>query len=287
MNLTRSQRVNLIKQCAKELNKETRDQIEVTLRQFGLNTFDDNGEMEDISYALRVVEDAADKTLLELAAHLGLSPSVNASRRLEPDFWEPAHLRLFISHTNAHKSTATQLKAYLKKYAIYGFIAHVDIEPTRQWEDEILAALDSCHALIALMYEDFHKSKWVDQEIGFAMGRGVPVCSVNLGEKPYGFIARYQAFLKPEDMRELAASLFDAYKNDSRTRIPLADALVARFEESSSFVSARDSVELLQNMPELTKAHAERMRKALKTNRQIYDSFGVPDIVAAIVKKVR
>ena len=45
----------------------------------------------------------------------------------------------------------------------------------------------------ALMTKNFHDSNWTDQEIGFALGRGVMVIAVNLGRNPYGFIGDMQA----------------------------------------------------------------------------------------------
>ena len=58
---------------------------------------------------------------------------------------------------------------------------------------EIEKALFSMHALLPLLTDGFHDSNWTDQEIGIAVGRGVPVISVKLGTDPYGFIAKYQA----------------------------------------------------------------------------------------------
>ena len=74
-----------------------------------------------------------------------------------------------------------------------GFIAHKDIEPTKKWQDEIELALSTADAMLALLTPGFHASKWTDQEIGFALGRGLPILTVLLGEEPYGFLAREQA----------------------------------------------------------------------------------------------
>ncbi|MGY2982675.1 hypothetical protein ACVI1K_000022 [Bradyrhizobium sp. USDA 4508] len=43
------------------------------------------------------------------------------------------------------------------------------------------------------MTKGFHESNWTDQEIGFALGRGVMVVAVNLGRNPYGFIGDMHA----------------------------------------------------------------------------------------------
>ena len=69
-------------------------------------------------------------------------------------------------------------------YSISAFVAHNDIEPTQEWQTEIETALATCHALVAMLRAGFHGSNWTDQEVGFAMGRGVPVFSVRFGEIP-------------------------------------------------------------------------------------------------------
>jgi nucleoside 2-deoxyribosyltransferase len=58
-----------------------------------------------------------------------------------------------------------------------------NIEPTKEWQNEIEAALSTCDALVALLHPGFHVSMWTDQEIGYAMGRGIPVYSVGFGQK--------------------------------------------------------------------------------------------------------
>src|SRR5208283_1859713 len=73
------------------------------------------------------------------------------------------------------------------------FVAHEDIHPTTEWQNEIENALFSMDAFVALMTQEFHDSLWTDQEVGVAFGRGVPIIAVKLGRDPYGFIGKFQA----------------------------------------------------------------------------------------------
>jgi len=94
------------------------------------------------------------------------------------------------------------LKDELREFGIAGFVAHEDIQPTREWHDEIVNALASMDGLAALMTEDFDTSDWTDQEIGFAFAREVPIIAVRIGEKgvyPYGFIGRFQALSRSRE----------------------------------------------------------------------------------------
>src|SRR5207253_879179 len=107
-----------------------------------------------------------------------------ASPGIEPSFWRPDMLRLFITHLASHRAFAGQLQELLLDYGISSFVAHNDIEPTLEWQVQIETALATCDALVALLHDKFHASYWTDQEIGFAMGRRVPTFAVKFGETP-------------------------------------------------------------------------------------------------------
>lgn len=101
--------------------------------------------------------------------------------------------RLFLSHLAKHKAEVSKVKQCLTAFwGIASFVAHDDIEPTRAWQDEIESALRSMDAFAALLVDGFKTSNWCDQEVGFAVARGVPVVPVRLGQDPYGFIGRIQ-----------------------------------------------------------------------------------------------
>lgn len=92
--------------------------------------------------------------------------------------WAKASFRLFLSHVSTHKSEVSKLKEELLSYRISGFIAHEDIEPTKEWLTEIELALNSAHALAALVTPDFCQSNWTDQEVGIALGKGLLVIPI-------------------------------------------------------------------------------------------------------------
>ena len=48
-------------------------------------------------------------------------------------------------------------------------------------------------AFLAIHTPGFKDSFWTQQEIGFAVGRGVKIISFKMGEDPTGFISKHQA----------------------------------------------------------------------------------------------
>lgn len=117
-------------------------------------------------------------------------------RAVPPDatkrIWGDDGFRVFLSHKSEVKKETSELKDSLGLFGISCFVAHVDIHPTKAWQDEIENALASMDGFVALLTSDFHDSDWTDQEVGFAIGRGVPIIAVRLGKDPYGFIGKFQ-----------------------------------------------------------------------------------------------
>lgn len=118
--------------------------------------------------------------------------------------------KIFISHKDNCKIDANKLKEEFARYGITCFVAHVDIEPTQEWANEIKSALFSCDACLALMSDCYHDSKWTDQEIGCCLGRNVPVLAIRWtrldengvklpGIAPYGLIGITQGMLYNSD----------------------------------------------------------------------------------------
>jgi hypothetical protein len=118
--------------------------------------------------------------------------------------------RLFISHIAKHKDKATRLKECLYSYAVSGFMAHEDIHPTLEWQKEVERALFTMDAFLAIHTPGFKDSFWTQQEIGFALGRGVKVISFKMGEDPTGFISKHQALARQNPTAEQIAKEVDA-----------------------------------------------------------------------------
>jgi hypothetical protein len=279
--LTPSERIRLITEIGRRLTDEGWAVIDLTLRQFDLPTTDDwRGDTN--GYVIQMTERAADDVLSALAVHVGID--IGRQSVLEPTFWTKGYFRMFISHVAAMKTPAAEVQGALLKYGVSAFVAHNDIEPTREWQDEIELALSTCDSLVALLSPDFHKSKWTDQELGFAMGRGVLIMSVGLGHDPYGFIGKFQALNgSGRAVDDLARGIFDALLQHKQTRQRIKEGLVARFEQATSFQSARETMTLLEKIGDWSEPLKLRLRTAVSENYEIANAFTVPDRVKKLI----
>ncbi len=106
--------------------------------------------------------------------------------------WTENSYRVFLSHKAEVKRETAQVKDRLARFGMSCFVAHEDIHPTTEWQDEIENALSTMDAFVALMTDNFHESDWTDQEVGYAFARGIPIVAVRLDRNPYGFIGKFQ-----------------------------------------------------------------------------------------------
>lgn len=286
MALSASQRINTIKEVAGRLEPENWALIDLTLEQFGLPVSSEwSGSKHD--YLIHHVSKGSDAKLIEIAAHVGyLVEQPGESAVTDPGYWEPEHFRVFLSHLSAHKVFTAELQSELLRYGITSFVAHNDIEPTLEWQVEIESALRTCDGLVALLHDGFHSSYWTDQEIGYVMGRGMPVFAVRLGQDPYGFIGKFQGFNgQGKDASQLARELFDTYRLNKQTQAKMAGAIVRMFERSNSFANAKYNIGLLEDLEYWEPGFTERIKKAAEENGQIESSWGVPERVTALIQK--
>lgn len=285
MPLTASKRVQFLKEIGSRLGAEEWDLIDVTLSQFGCPTQNQWSGAKS-TYVMEMAKHADDSTLTELSQHVGYIEEEAPKPGIDPPFWRPRMFRVFISHLSTERAYAAQLQEALLPFGITAFVAHNDIEPTLEWQSQIEAALTTADSLIALLHPQFHESKWTDQEIGFAMGRGLPVFAVRFGQDPYGFVARFQAFTgNGKTVTALAQELFDAYRKNKQTQKRIAEVLVTLFETSPTFASAKTRVGYLEDLTTWDTSFISRIKSALESNSQISDSWGVPERVAALATK--
>ncbi len=286
MSLSPSQRVSLIKVISERLGHETWSLIDVTLNQFGIDNPESWSGSSTAEYVSWQVRKAQDQTLIDLAQHVGHKFDQPASPGIDPPFWRTDMLRLFITHLATYRRFAGEVQEELLRYGISAFVAHNDIEPTLEWQVQIETALATCEALVALLHDGFHASNWTDQEIGFAMGRGVPTFAVKLGATPYGFIGRFQAFNgNGKSAVDIARELFDCYRKNKQTQRKMSGVLVSLFEASGSFAAAKERVAYLEELEVWDASFSARIHAATQSNSQITHSWGVPGRVEALIHK--
>lgn len=209
----------------------------------------------------------------EKAVPFSLNPPIN------PDtlsFWKQGFARVFISHRDAHKAQARELSEALEDYGMACFVAHDTIQPRKLWRSEILKGLRTMEVMVVFLTDDFESSVYCNQEIGYAMGRGVPIIALKLGQKdPPGFVSEEQAARGAVDnglaaAKKLFPLIGEALKREGR----MQEVLVANFAVSKSYTDAMARFKLMAtHVEKLTTAQADQIAKASRTNNQISGSM--------------
>lgn len=166
--------------------------------------------------------------------------------------WRNGYFRMFISHITSKKKQASRLKAVLEEYGITSFVAHEDINPTKEWQKEIQKALNSMDCMAAMLYDGFHQSNWCDQEVGIALGRNVTVLPLLPDNDPYGFLGEYQG-LKIKGMYPdaLAKRIFNILCDNANTRSKYLSCLTNLLLSSSSKNDALKWLSLIEEISNL------------------------------------
>lgn len=197
-----------------------------------------------------------------------LAPMRTVATTAAERIWGSTGYRVFLSHKTEVKRETGELKSKLQPFGISSFVAHEDIHPTKAWQDEIESALASMDAFVALLTDAFHESLWTDQEVGFAVGRGVPIIAVKLGRDPYGFIGKFQA---------LSCSWMAAPPDLVKLLIPqpkMLDAYLAMVRGCSSFDCGNTLAQVLPAIQALSSEQADSLLAAYNANLELRGSFG-------------
>lgn len=293
------ERIRLITEAASSLSKRSLAEVQLVLDQFHFATWRD-GDVEDLkSYCVRMIKDSADESVSELHEYLLGEDAAPSPQQASDRPWGSQPVAVFLSHKWEDATYVGRVKKVLADhYGIDAFVAHDDIEPSRKWREVIKAALSSCHALVAVLHPDFHKSQWCDQEVGWALGRNIPVVTVRRDDvcrKRDGFLEEHQDINVSAKQGTgewfVADRIFDVVLRDPRTHAVGAKALAEAFVSSSSFDETRKLWTLIEAEGHWGSEQLRRFEYAVQTNRQVYQTvYGtedetMPELVKDLVAK--
>lgn len=197
---------------------------------------------------------------------------VAGKRVVPPDatkrIWGDDGFRVFLSHKSEVKKETAEIKDGLRLFGISCFVAHEDIHPTKAWQDEIENALASMDGFVALMTDSFHDSDWTDQEVGYAVARGVPIIAVRLGKDPYGFIGKFQA-LSSTWLAAVEDIVKILIKNDQ-----ILSAYIQALRNCPSWDSGNTLAKVLPGIEKLTASQIDALVAAYNETSELRGSFG-------------
>jgi hypothetical protein len=278
MALAPGDRISKIQEIGRNLADETRADVDLTLGTFGVPPAKFDGEDwvygEKYQYILRRLGKASEAAITGLHAHIsGEAPTPAEPTSDPPAEGEPL---VFISHTWKNKVLAAEVSDTFAEVGIKGFVAHEDIEPSKDWAAEIERNLHACSALAAILTDDFPESPFSNQEIGYAFGRGRLVVGVMQNQKPPpGLAAKYQAIPGTTSTwktgRWIAVDVLDVLFKNPMTRALVVRSMALLYTTSVNYDNARENYERLLKIAddEWTDEMMERVEQAPRENSQL------------------
>jgi hypothetical protein len=198
--------------------------------------------------------------------------------QVEPEtvpFWTPGYLRLFISHRDGHKAAAKKLADVLEGYGVSAFVAHDTIEPMTTWQNEIIKGLQTMEVMLTFITDDFHDSVWTNQEVGYALGKGVPIISLKLERRdPGGFIGTEQALRGSlADPTAAAPAVYRLLAEKVGQKRRLQQTLINAFVNSPDFTETKARFDRMASVVDkLDEDQFRQLVAGFKANDQLHNA---------------
>jgi hypothetical protein len=142
--------------------------------------------------------------------------------------------------------------------------------------------------MLALVTPDFIGSEYCDQEVGYVMGRGLPILAAMKGATPHGFVGKWQGLPVKGGATaalELAETVFDTLAMHDRSKRAIVRSVIHRFATSRNFEEAKWNTGHLLDIPKelWTPQMVEEVEVAAQENLQLKERFwGTGNVPKAI-----
>ena len=275
--LSTEDRLRLILEVSDELQDGDMpwDRVNVILGAYGIAAHDPSEYQASVA---ETVSKATDDQLVGVSKFLKLEvPTFGAPAALDTTVRTAQPLFVFASHLAAHRSLVGAVGEELLRYGVTLFVAHDSIADDAAWHLEIEKGLDTAHAGVVFLHEGFRASAWCDQEVGWLLGRHVPVLPFNFGITPYGPLGKLQA--GPErssDPQDIAERILERLRSQPALNASLCASLVGAMLKSRSF-NRTDRIWSILRVLNCDADQCAQLLDAIKNNNQVYGASSPHD----------
>lgn len=224
-----------------------------------------------------------------------LKAGYHTTRLPDPDidwvgtpFYTGKTIRIFLSYPSEDGAIAANIKYGLECFGMEVFLAHEDISPSKEWQNEIERTLRSCDVFLPLLTENYEFSPWTDQEAGMAFALGKIIIPLKVKINPYGFIARYQALkIKPDFVEVSCHEIIKIMECEPELIESLKDCIIRSFVNSSSFVDANYKSKMLAKLGPFNKNQLNEIVRAYLYNTQVSGGYNARTYVKTLFDENR
>ena len=177
--------------------------------------------------------------------------------------------RIFISYAHTDRVMVERLDAFLADMGLQP-VWDRGLRPGRAFDDEIRRQIARAHIFMPLITPNSRESRWVHQEIGYALGIDVPVVPVALGSIPGEMLAPIQAICVDSEL----AGLREGLERADLESLVLTGALHGELDRLGITTNV---AELGEDRTRTLARYAEEVRGPARVRqRAIFSSFSLP-----------
>lgn len=199
-------------------------------------------------------------------------------------------IRIFISYSDKDRKAVGLLKKCLEEIGFEVFIAHEDIKPRSEWQDEIMRNLNRCDIFMPFLSKHFETSKWGDQETGIAIASRKAILPLQVDIPPYGFIGKIQSLKIVRNSNgkfnfyETAEKIATTIITDEKFKENMKEFAINSLISSRSFEEANTRVKLLEYF-DFTDEEINRICSDVLNNNQVYGAYTAQTVLRRIIDK--
>jgi len=267
-------RIRLIQQVRDALNNMGWEDVDLLLDEFEIGALPES--QDDISLTHRLRQ-AMDDDLVALGRHLAVPVAADAAEGVADTTattatgGEPGRLFVFGSHLSTQRALVGEVEVALRHYGITLFVAHDSIPIDADWQPEIADALRRCDAGVAFVHKGLHDSYYCMQEVGWLLGRGVPIARLLFDDAPKGLLGDKQGInARNMPVDEIAATILDYVAGKPELQPQLATSLVHAMKDSAHFWVTDAVWVKLQALADLTLGQATVLVEAAEEQSQVF-----------------
>ena len=194
-------------------------------------------------------------------------------------------VKIFISHSSKNKHDAKNIKNILRDFfpCIEVFVAHDDLQPTQNFNEDIIDKLKKCGLFILLVSKNIVDSNYVQQEIGMGKILNKRILPIRLDDTiQNGFIQQIQGIKKPELDGDLLKIIIE--------QLDFPTSILCKFlRHSITFKQTFLLYEILNEKNDFTEEDLIYLKFGLEKNSQISDSYkknGISELIIKYEKKM-
>lgn len=272
MDMSRDQRFELKSEILDEvINYDgpwTFARQNLLLGEFNLPTLN-SGFNQDMGFE-DAIAGISDEALIQMyRAVLKKDPRKYSIPESDESKWKDGRPRVFLSHSAVYKAFVDEVAEELEAVGIHGFVAHTSMEISKPWQTQIETALKTMQAFVALVHPEFNMSAWCQQEVGWAMGRGVPRLAIRFGADPRGFLGSDQGAPGSQRAREVAGTITNWMMTVPQLAPNILDGLLAALRDAGSYIDSGAAAERIAHFTALTDEHFKELERIFWDNSQV------------------